>query len=130
MLDAAKTNRAVSLYRVQSTLPDLKDIAKRLFPSIVDSSHLESSHTGASMAFIESFIHIYVKKMSPSFLRFYGVRDIVHFLLYLYRSPVSSPKTVVEALERNFNGNPDVLEKLITEILKQVSKDCGNQTRL
>ena len=134
MLDAAKTNRAVSLYRAQSTLSDLQEIARTLFPSIANSSTspLESptrlkpkSYREESLAFIESFLHIYVKNMSRSFQRFYGIRDVVHFLLYLYRAKdtgnaVFSPKAVVEALERNFNGIPDVLELLIKEILIQV----------
>ena len=135
MLDAAKTNRAVSLYRAQSTLSDLLEIARTLFPSIAKSptSPLGSpmrlkpkSYREESLTFIESFLHIYVKNMSRSFQRFYGIRDVVHFLLYLYRAKedtenaVFSPKAVVEALERNFNGRPGVLESLIKEILKQV----------
>ena len=62
--------------------------------------------------------------MNDPFRRFYGIRDVVHFLLYLYRKKeidkVLSPKSVVEALERNFNGKKDILDSIIKIFLKEV----------
>ena len=76
------------------------------------------------LVFIDHFLDVYMNKMKE-FKLFYGVRDFVHFLLYLYRNkePDSaiSPKIVVEALERNFNGKKNVLEILIPKVLTRVS---------
>ena len=138
ILDAAKTNRAISLYRTQSNLEDLKKIAKTLFPTMVVSSptskvSLESMSSlkmssppplEESLVFIERFLDIYIERMSETFRRFYGIRDVVHFLLYLYRKMelenMLSPESVVEALERNFNGKKEILDSIIRMFLSQV----------
>lgn len=79
-----------------------------------------------SLQFIERFLEIYIKIMPEHFRMFYGIRDVVHFLLYLYRKKkqekVLSPKSVVEALERNFNGKKDILDVLTTSFLSEVFK--------
>lgn len=135
MLDAAKTNRAVSLFRMQSSLDDLKKIARVLFSSKPDHAEIEETammsyqpSTKEPFAFIDRFLDIYMKRLDKEFRRFYGVRDVVHFLLYLYRKSesdnISSPRLVVEALERNFNGNESVLNALITSVLTLVSATC------
>ncbi len=128
ILDAAKTNRAISLYRTQSTLEDLKKIASTLFPSMANSTPISNKPSipppEESLVFIERFLRIYIKRMSDPFRRFYGIRDVVHFLLYLYRKKeidkVLSPKSVVEALERNFNGKRDILDGIIKIFLSEV----------
>lgn len=120
ILDAAKTNRAVSLYRSPSDLADLKKIAQTLFPKreTVTIGHMVE-------LFIQQFLNFY--ESTQAFRESYGIRDVVHFLLYLYRRKDSlSPDIVVEALERNFNGNKDVLDGLVQASYQKVSYICHN----
>lgn len=149
ILDAAKTNRAISLYRSKSTIDDLNEIAGTMFPSLAATlkskpkknkimrapTAIATAPLEESLVFIERFLEIYIKTMPEHFRIFYGVRDVVHFLLYLYRKKekehVLSPKSVVEALERNFNGKMDILDGLITAFLSEVINsiiynECSN----
>ena len=125
MLDAAKTNRAICLYHTNSSLEDLRCIARTMFSAAPTHSEQSLSvERQPLVAFIDHFLDVYMNKMKE-FKQFYGVRDFVHFLLYLYRNKepdaAISPKVVVEALERNFNGKKDMLEILIPKILTKVS---------
>ena len=125
LLDAAKTNRAVSMYRVESTAEDLKKISDCMFPSASPQSSFR-----ASSSVVEKFVVVYNRVMEfnehGKISKFFGVRDFVHFLSYLHKQQkhmgdIISPQAVVEALERNFNGyDSSTLNSLIQKFLDEV----------
>ncbi len=99
-LDAAKTNRAVSLYRSESSEEDLKTLAKECLKS--DSVRSEET--------VERFCEAYSTLMTNrEWMSFFGLRDFIYFLTYLrckYQSRITYT-AVLAALERNFGGTPD-----------------------
>lgn len=108
VLDAAKTNRAVSLFRPETSKDDVKKLA---------DGCLQQGHT-----FTDGMCEEYIKKMQiPEFCAFYGLRDFIHFCTYLQHHNVISPQTVMRALERNFNGS-HLFEELSECFLNKVAK--------
>ena len=104
VLDAAKTNRAVSLYRPEASQDDLVTLAKGCLCNTPDSPPPELKK---DMEIVASFCPAYEALMNRRKLkRFFGLRDFIHFISYLRRKRLTmmSPQLVMEALERNFNG--------------------------
>ena len=104
VLDAAKTNRAVSLFRPEAIDDDLHTLAKGCFCSNPSNPPLEST--------IDKLCSQYSALMKgKGFAQFYGLRDFIQFVNYLRRegddSQSISPQIVMQALERNFNGSED-----------------------
>lgn len=107
VLDAAKTNRAVSLFRPKTSEEDVKKLAEGCLKEPYE--------------FTEKMCQVYLAKMEiPEFRAFYGLRDFVHFFSSLQHYDVIGPKNVMEALERNFNGS-HFFEDFCGCILKTVS---------
>ena len=105
VLDAAKTNRAVSLFRPEVLNDDLLTLAKGCFYSNPeDPLELE-----LDLKNIVKFCAPYSTLMeNKEFARFYGLRDFIQFVNFLRRKRQSiSHKVVMQALERNFNGSED-----------------------
>ena len=106
ILDAAKTNRAVSLFRPKCSVGDLKTLAKGCLENS-DKIPAESIST------IVSLSPKYLDLMStPCFASFFGLRDFIHFVSYLRRKALLyggyiSDEFIQCALERNFNGTRD-----------------------
>ena len=104
VLDAAKTNRAVSLFRPEVTEKDLETLAKGcLCP---DPDH-PPANLRQDLNTIVRFCPAYTRLMEDTKLkRFFGLRDFIHFINYLRRRRTSgiNHQLVMEALERNFNG--------------------------
>ena len=115
-LDAAKTNRAISLYRPETSTEDLKILAKDLL------------RTATAMTTKQSVINEFCSSFSEmmkeaKFHNFYGQRDFMHFMSYLRRKRGNSSLTedvVLQALERNFNGHENFSE-VFNYFLKAVS---------
>ena len=104
VLDAAKTNRAVSLFRPDASQEDLVTLAKGCLCEIPDNPPPELRK---DMDIVASFCPAYESLMRREHLkRFFGLRDFIHFISYLRRNRMEmlSPQLVMKALERNFNG--------------------------
>ena len=101
VLDAAKTNRAVSLFRPGCSEEDLKTLAKGCWCSTPPPELENDLNT------IEQFCQPYFSLMEREKLsKFFGLRDFIHFINYLRRRQTKgiTPQLVIEGLERNFNG--------------------------
>jgi len=104
VLDAAKTNRAVSLFRPESTPDDLVTLAKGCLCPTPNNPPAELKK---DLEIVASFCPAYTAIMQkPECKGFFGLRDFIHFISYLRRKRMEmlSPQLVMEALERNFNG--------------------------
>ena len=104
VLDAAKTNRAVSLFRPEAPREDLETLARGC---LCDTPEKPPPELRKDMDIVASFCPAYEALMkNPKFCSFFGLRDFIHFISYLRRKRMEmlSPQLVMEALERNFNG--------------------------
>ena len=104
VLDAAKTNRAVSLFRPEVSHKDLETLAKGCLCSTPDNPPPEIKN---DLGTIVQFCQPYSSLMECEKLnKFFGLRDFIHFINYLRRRRTKglTPQLVMEALERNFNG--------------------------
>ena len=121
-LDAAKTNRAVSVYRPEtsSSLGDLKILGR-------DCLGIESDPK------ILKLCNAYKEVMSMDESKFYGLRDFIYFLIYLHgkideHSPDFSAEEqqhILHSIERNFGGTkPLEFQKVFKCFLK--SDDVSN----
>lgn len=106
-LDAAKTNRAISLYRPETSTEDLTVLAEDLLSSTTAMTPREQS-------IINSFCSSFSQLMrEPKFKHFYGQRDFMHFVSFLRRrrgNGLLTENIVLQALERNFNGHENFSE--------------------
>ena len=107
LLDAAKTNRAISLFRPEVSNEDLQNLAKGCFCTNPEDP---SPKLRGDLEKIVKFCKPYTNLMKSrtSFSQFFGLRDFIHFINYLRRkrdqSQVLHPQITMHALERNFNG--------------------------
>ena len=105
VLDAAKTNRAVSLFRPEASDEDLKTLAKGCLCTTPDNPPPElKKDLEMIVRFCPAYSHLMTK---PEFSQFFGLRDFIHFVSYLRRRRIQmlTPQLVMQALERNFNGS-------------------------
>lgn len=123
LLDAAKTNRAVSLVRPETTLEELKLLA---------SGCLKASPVHASVFpyKIEKFLmlcRVYQTLMKDKERQhFFGLRDFIHLFHYIRHHchkglPMSD--LLLRGLERNFSGTedfPDVCRNFLMALLNEV----------
>lgn len=106
VLDAAKTNRAISLFRPEASDEDLETLAKGCLCSNPEDPPPELRR---DLDMVVKFCQPYSECMKSSrFSSFFGLRDFIQFVNYLRRkrdeqNPLST-KLVMQALERNFNG--------------------------
>ena len=104
VLDAAKTNRSVSLFRPEASSEDLVTLAKGCLCSNPD---YPPPTIQKDIDIVSRFCAPYEEVMSQlNYKKFFGLRDFIHFISYLRqkRREMLSPQLVMEALERNFNG--------------------------
>ena len=129
MLDAAKTNRAISIYRTDTSHEDLIQLAKY---SLYNGSLLAVISEDARYV-IERFVKIYEEMMRKHALKnFFGLRDFIHFFTYLGRNKkeLLSPQSVLTALEQNFNGKPAYFNEILRAFLQVVNKIQKNNRQL
>lgn len=103
VLDAAKTNRAVSLFRPEASDEDLQTLAMGC---------MCMKKTEEATEVVKSLCSPYSKSMGDrNFSSFFGLRDFMQFLSYLQKNwdkkVFFSSQMVMQALERNFNGHDD-----------------------
>jgi hemicentin len=99
ILDAAKTNRAISVMIPETTEKDLCELVKGCYEdSIVTSDVIANNYCSA-------FIQV---NEDGRWKETFGMRDFMHFLRHIYRKGQQlTRKLVCHALERNFNGTED-----------------------
>ena len=144
VLDAAKTNRAISLFRPEASDEDLETLAKGCLCSNPKNPPPQLQR---DLDMVAKFCQPYSDCMKSSkFSRFFGLRDFIQFVNYLRRKKdeglILSSHLVMQALERNFNGSAefenicnkflqvigtqpgDVPKRKILEILQDSMRDC------
>ena len=110
ILDAAKTNRAVSLFRQENSSEDLEILAKGCLCSTPDNPPKELKD---DVERVVNFCPAYLETMrDKKFKAFFGLRDFIHFVNFLRRKrgkagALLTERRVLQALERNFNGLED-----------------------
>ena len=120
MLDAAKSNRAICLFRPEASDEDLETLAKGCLSSKLDSPPPElKKDLGLIVKFCAPYSQL---RRNEGFRHFFGLRDFIHFVNYLRRrrSHMLNDQLVMEALERNFNGY-DVFDQVAKSFLESVS---------
>ena len=118
VLDASKTNRAVSLFRPRVQKDDLKELASESIVSLRKTKLTPNENLK-----IEQLCSAFRKVMiDKQFRQVYGLRDFIHFVRYLRRHRMHSldGRLILEALERNFNGSKRFYE-LCTLFFDEVS---------
>lgn len=119
-LDAAKTNRAISLFRPKASQEDLETLAKGC---------LCSGTKDPPQAIIDevvTFCQPYMDCMKKTwFSQFFGLRDFHHFIIYMQRYGLNNQRTlshklVLQALERNFSGS-DKFDEICKTFLPRCS---------
>ena len=125
VLDAAKTNRAITLFRPEAKYDDLKTLAVGCYYSGQDSEHDEMK---PDLNHLENFCRPYGALMDEkgAFATFFGLRDFIHFINYLRRNKdigkVLDPDIIMRALERNFNGcHASLFENICNRFFKAVN---------
>ena len=129
LLDASKTNRAITLFRDPTEISeDLKVLATEcLYESPGCLPHNLKAYfdtvVGLSTAYTETITKL-------KLARFYGLRDFIHFVQYIRHKCVQSPSAdlelkevgqlVTKSLERNFSGSQQFSE-ICEAFLHQVS---------
>ena len=120
VLDAAKTNRAISLFRPESSGDDLETLAKGCLCSKPDNPPPELQKDLLTVThFCRPYLNLMERKDAK---QLFGLRDFIHFVNYLRRRRQNTlnPQVVMEALERNFNGS-DEFEVICKQFLTTVS---------
>jgi len=118
VLDAAKTNRAITLFRDPTEMSeDLQVLATEcLFESPGCPPHNLQKHIDTIVDLHNAYTHT-VTEMKLS--RFFGLRDFIHFVHYIRRKCVQRDanlslsqvgQLVMESLERNFSGSQQFSE--------------------
>lgn len=114
-LDAAKSNRALCLFRPKTSKEDLQVLA-------ISSADMYLNQSEEQM--VLGFCSVFSEIMENSeFKKFYGQRDFIHFVNFLRRccgSSGLSAQQVLEGLERNFNGH-EKFEKISQMFLSEVN---------
>ena len=120
VLDAAKTNRAVTLFRDPLEITnDLKVLATEcLFESPGCPPHNLREHINVIVDLYNAYTHIMTEMQLNNF---FGLRDFIHFLHYIRRKCVQRDtdlslhqvgQIVTGSLERNFSGSQHLSEIL------------------
>ena len=120
MLDAAKSNRAVCLFRPEASAEDLNTLARGCLWSQLDAPPPElQKDLDLVVKFCPAFSNL---MRDDTFNHFFGLRDFIHFVNYLRRrrGQMLSVQVIMEALERNFNGY-EHFDKVARSFLNSVS---------
>ena len=119
ILDAAKTNRAVSLFRPKASEEDLKTLAKGCLCTNPDNPPPElKQDLEMIVRFCPAYSHLMTKL---EFSQYFGLRDFIHFVNYLrrHRNQMLTSQLVMKAMERNFNGSNN-FDKICNTFLNKV----------
>ena len=120
ILDAAKTNRAVCLFRPDASEEELKTLVKGCLCTTPNNPPPDLQK---DLNIVVQFCPVYFNLMTrQEFSQFFGLRDFIHFVNYLrrHRAEMLSPQLVMKALERNFSGS-DNFETICRMFLSKVN---------
>jgi hypothetical protein len=126
ILDAAKSNRAISLFRPQMDEEDLSTLARGCL--CADPAN-PPPQLRKIVEVIDKLCLAYVSVMeNKEFKKFFGLRDFIHFVGYIRRhlgdSTELAPDLVLRALERNFNGvGPEEFKCIANRFLSRIGHD-------
>ena len=127
VLDAAKTNRAVSLFRPRASCEELRELA--LVSIGNDKNDSRKNYSLLIEALVKAYDEISSDKkhdqVQNAFRDIFGLRDFIFLVTHLRRKINDrkfslSPQLIVQGLERNFNGTDRFME-LCEVFLKYVS---------
>ena len=102
ILDAAKTNRAVSLFRPKATEKELHELATGC---IVQAGQ---TLTDIDRTLVKQFCTSYSELQThEEFKKLFGLRDFIHFIIFLRRKRKEflGQHLIRQSLQRNFNGS-------------------------
>ena len=128
VLDAAKTNRAISLFRPEASDKDLEMLAKGC---LCFNPRNPSPEMNEDLKKVVKFCGPYKKCMKdPQFSRLFGLRDFIQFVNYLRKRKKNtcamlSSQLVMQALERNFNGS-DKFERICKVFLDAIESQLDD----
>ena len=120
-LDAAKSNRALCLFRPKTSKEDLQVLAQYS----TDNMNLDQGEKEMVKGFCTVFNEI---MEDVEFKQFYGQRDFNHFVNYLRRccgNSHLSQQLVLKGLERNFNGHEkfnDICQMFLNKVIRNYYK--------
>ena len=122
MLDAAKSNRGVCVFRPEATKEDLRKLSAECFSSNMDSLQPILKEDLKLVENFSSAFYELMQKKGSAFRHFFGLRDFIHFTNYLRRKrdQILKKQVVMEAIERNFNGF-EQFDEITSDFLKAVS---------
>ena len=139
VLDAAKSNRCVTLLRQEPDIRDLITITKGLLFSARKDGVLLTPRVELdeflfdAQEFAKRLCSVYLSllhgKLLPEAITFFGLRDFIFFLKALRSYAVTdssklliSVKSLVRAIERNFNGiSLDAIKELVRFFLESLT---------
>ena len=114
ILDAAKTNRAITVFRPKATKMELYELAKHcVFTG-------DENQAKAAEKTLNALCESYKTLQTRQFKSLFGLRDFIHFATYLRCKKQSlNAQLVIQSLERNFNGTKrfaDISEIFLSEV--------------
>ena len=100
ILDAAKTNRAITVLIPETTEEDLRLLVEEC---CTDKEAITSENT--ITRYCSTFVNIIENEKWGDI---FGMRDFIHFLQYIRsKGDLASKELILQAFERNFNGTED-----------------------
>ena len=130
ILDAAKTNRAVSLFRPETSDEDLETLAKGCLCSDLESPPAKLTQDLHTVVKFCSPYSDLVHKGDEAIRKLFGLRDFIHFINYLRHKRDEghgiTPQIVMHGLERNFNGcEPKIFAEICETFLKAINSSLN-----
>ena len=122
ILDASKTNRAVSLFIPKPSNKELYELAE----SCVFATKKDQTRTAEKVCIVKAACKSYETiLLDPEFKSLFGLRDFIHFATYLRRKQTNflDAQLVIQSLERNFNGT-ERFQDICQTFLSKVSAHC------
>ena len=121
VLDAAKTNRAVSVFRSKISHADLVQLGTFSLYNGCQPVKISDDVT----ATINGLVRVYEQMMNkPAYNSFFGLRDFIHFFknLHEFKNNFLSPQAITISVEQNFNGTPyfENILKAFLEVVRNI----------
>lgn len=128
VLDAAKSNRAICLFQVNTSEKDIYCLARAnvsLYHDTID----ENSSVLMQLSKISSVFH--KEMLRTEFNSMFGLRDIMHLFSFIRRNlngDCIEPETLVKAIQRNFSGTEN-FDAIAKRFLSEVSPRFHHYSR-
>ena len=121
VLDAAKSNRAICLFQVNTSEKDIN----RLAQANVSLNQGKINDDDAIWTQLSQISSVFYKEMlRTEFNSMFGLRDIMHLFSFIRRNLTGSyiqPETLVKAIQRNFSGTEN-FDTIAKRFLSEVNK--------